>query len=99
MQISTQQTGSHKTNWTHTGAGNCTCDEVHDPADSFVPSEPRLGARGGNLPSPQSLYHRAESLTLRQNIPDIPTYGSMSLPGSRDTVARSDYPHGLLGAT
>ena len=51
----------------------------------------------GNLPSPQSLYHRAESLTLRQNIPDIPTYGSMSLPGSRDTVARSDYPHGLLG--
>jgi hypothetical protein len=29
----------------------------------------------GNLPSPQSLYHRPETLTLRQNIPGYLFYG------------------------
>ena len=54
-----------------------------------------------NLPAPRTLYCRRETSTLRQNIPDdppagTPTSGSMSLAGSREHAARSDYPHGLL---
>jgi hypothetical protein len=66
MQISTPQTRSLKTNWTHTGAGNCTCGDVHDhqPVDSFVPSEP--GRRPAE--TPQALADEARRTELGQTL-------------------------------
>lgn len=57
MQIS-PQTGSIKTNWTHTGAANCTCGEAHGPADVFVPSVPEPADEARRTELGQTLWQR-----------------------------------------
>jgi hypothetical protein len=58
MQISTPQTGSRTTSWTHTGAGKCTCDKVHDPVDTFVPSKPGPADEARRTELGQTLWDR-----------------------------------------
>lgn len=60
MQISAPQSGSLKTNWTHTGAANCTCGEVHDhgPVDTFVPSKPSQTDESRRTELGQTLWQR-----------------------------------------